>query len=162
MFAICWDQVSPLIFTTPEGAGPVVTVDNTLGIRKAFEHLLKHGHRQIAFISGNSAQKGDSEERLQAYRVSLKEAGLSEDPGLIAFGEHRRDGDRAAMQQILDSRASFTALIASNDLSCLGALECLQEAGRHIPEDMAGLRFEQRGKLDMVPINNIKSHRIHN
>jgi arabinogalactan endo-1,4-beta-galactosidase len=41
---------------------------------------------------------------------------------LIAFGEHRKDGGRLAMQQILDSGASFTALIASNDLSCLGVM----------------------------------------
>ena len=132
----------PVIFTTPEGPGPVVAVDNTLGIQQAFEHLLNHGHRQIAFIAGNSAQKGDSEERLQAYRMSLKAAGLSEDPRLIAFGEHRRDGGRSAMQQILDSTAPFTALIASNDLSCLGAIECLKEAGRLIPEDVAVIGFD--------------------
>jgi len=62
----------PIIFTTPEGPGPVVAVDNTLGIRQAFEHLFKHGHKKIAFIAGNSAHRGDSEERLQAYRLALK------------------------------------------------------------------------------------------
>ena len=61
----------PVIFTTPEGPGPVVAVDNTLGIRQAFEHLLKHGHKQIAFIAGNSNHGGDSGERLQAYRIVL-------------------------------------------------------------------------------------------
>ena len=44
----------PVIFTTPEGPGPVVTVDNTDGIRQAFMHLRQHGHRQIAFIAGHS------------------------------------------------------------------------------------------------------------
>ena len=82
----------PVIFTTPEGPGPVVTVDNTRGIQQAFEHLLHHGHQQIAFIAGHSGRGGDSEERLQAYRLALKQAGLPEDPRLIAFGEHRREG----------------------------------------------------------------------
>src|SRR5262245_23155559 len=36
----------PIVFTTPEGPGPVVAVDNTFGIRQAFTHLLKHGHRR--------------------------------------------------------------------------------------------------------------------
>src|SRR5215211_807163 len=132
----------PVIFTTPEGPGPVVAVDNTLGIQQAFEHLLQHGHKQIAFLAGNVGQGGDSEERLQAYRLSLKEAGIPEDPRLIAFGEHRRDGGRAAMRKILVSGADFSALIASNDLSCLGAIECLQEAGRIIPDDVAVIGFD--------------------
>jgi len=132
----------PLIFTTPEGPGPVVAVDNTLGIRQAFEHLLQHGHKQIAFIAGHIGQGGDSAERLQAYRLALQQAGLPEDPRLIAFGEHRRDDGRSAMQQILDRGAAFTGLIASNDLSCLGAIQCLKEAGRLIPDDVAVIGFD--------------------
>src|SRR5258707_4034486 len=54
----------PIIFTTPEGPGPVVAVDNTYGINQAFTHLLEHGHRRIAFIAGNYGRGGDSEERL--------------------------------------------------------------------------------------------------
>jgi len=47
----------PVIFTTPEGPGPVVVVDNTHGIQQAFTHLLNHGHRHIAFIAGNSGHR---------------------------------------------------------------------------------------------------------
>ncbi|MEW6401943.1 MAG: substrate-binding domain-containing protein [Chloroflexota bacterium] len=132
----------PLICTTPEGPGPVVAVDNTLGIGLAFEHLLSHGHRRIAFIAGNIGHGGDSEERLQAYRQALKNAGLPEDQRLIAFGEHRRDGGKSAMQKILSSGVDFTAVISSNDLSCLGAIECLQQAGRVIPDDVAVIGFD--------------------
>jgi DNA-binding LacI/PurR family transcriptional regulator/DNA-binding response OmpR family regulator/nitrogen-specific signal transduction histidine kinase len=132
----------PIIFTTPEGPGPAVAVDNTLGIRQAFDHLLYHGHKRIAFIAGYYGPGGDSAERLLAYRNALKDADLPEDPRLIAFGEHRRDDGMIAMQKILDSGADFTALIASNDLSCLGAIECLQEAGRVIPDDVAVIGFD--------------------
>jgi len=132
----------PIIFTTPEGPGPVVAVDNTLGIRQALDHLVEHGHKQIAFIAGNSGRGGDSEERLFAYRVALKDAGLVENQNLIAYGEHRKDGGFKAMQQILDSGASFSALIASNDLSCLGAIQCLKQTGHLIPEDVAVIGFD--------------------
>lgn len=132
----------PIIFTTPEGPGSVVAVDNTLGIRQAFEHLLHHNHKRIAFIAGNVGDGGDSAERLQAYRLALKDAGIPEDPRLIAFGEHRHDGGRLAMQKIIDSKVDFSAVIASNDLSCLGAIECLQEVGRVIPDDVAVIGFD--------------------
>jgi len=132
----------PVIFTTPEGPGPVVAVDNTLGIKQAVEHLIQHGHKKIAFIAGNVGRGGDSEERLQAFRLTLKEAGLFDDPQLIAFGEHRKDGGAAAMRQILDTGADFTALVASNDLSCLGAMDCLQAFDRVIPDDVAVIGFD--------------------
>src|SRR6266540_1521132 len=132
----------PVIFTTPEGPGPTVTVDNRLGIRLAFEHLLQHNHKQIAFIAGNIGDGGDSAERFQAFRLALKQAGIPENPKLIAFGEHRREGGKAAMQKIIHSGADFSALIASNDLSCLGAMECLQEAGHIIPDDVAVIGFD--------------------
>ena len=132
----------PVIFTTPEGPGPVVAVDNTLGIKQAVEHLIQHGHKKIAFIAGNLGRGGDSEERLQAFHLALKEVGLFDDPRLIAFGEHRKDGGAAAMRKILETGADFTALIASNDLSCLGAIECLQASGRLIPDDVAVIGFD--------------------
>jgi signal transduction histidine kinase/DNA-binding LacI/PurR family transcriptional regulator/DNA-binding response OmpR family regulator len=132
----------PVIFTTPEGPGPVVAVDNTYGIRQAFTHLWAHGHRQIAFIAGHASAGGDSEERLRAYRDALREADAVEDPRLIAFGKHRYADGAEAMRQILETGAPFTAMMASNDLSCLGAIEALREAGRRIPDDVAVAGFD--------------------
>lgn len=132
----------PLIFTTPEGPGPLVKVDNALGIRAALTHLMGHGHRQIAFIAGNANGRGDSRERLAGYRDVLCEAGLTIDERLIAFGEHRKESGASAMRQILARGVSFTAMLASNDLSCLGAIDVLNAAGRRIPEDVAVIGFD--------------------
>ncbi len=132
----------PIVFTTPEGPGSVVTVDNALGIQLAFTHLRAHGHTQIAFIAGNSGDGGDSGERLRAYLRELREAELPEQPELIAYGEHKKDDGALAMRKILDSGAPFSAVIASNDLSCLGAIETLTAAGKRIPQDVAVIGFD--------------------
>jgi DNA-binding LacI/PurR family transcriptional regulator len=129
----------PVVLTTAEKPGPLVAVDNAGGIRQALNHLLHHGHRRIAFIAGKSGRGGDSAERLSAYREALREAGIEEDARLIAFGEHRREDGRSAMRQILSTGAPFTALLASNDLSCFGAMEVLCAAGQRIPEDVAAI-----------------------
>lgn len=136
------DTGFPVIFTTPEGPGPLVSVDNIAGIRLAFAHLLEHGRRRIAFIAGNPGRGGDSEERLRAYHEALAEAGLPFEAGLCAYGAHRKEGGAAAMQQILSSGQPFDALIASNDLSAIGAIEVLQKAGLRIPEDVAVIGFD--------------------
>lgn len=132
----------PIIFTTPEGPGPLVKVDNALGIQSALTHLLEHGHRQIAFVAGHQGRGGDSEERLQAYRDALAASGLPYDDRLVAFGEHRMEDGAQAMRTILQSGAPFSGLIASNDLSCLGAIDTLTSAGRRIPQDVAVVGFD--------------------
>jgi signal transduction histidine kinase/DNA-binding LacI/PurR family transcriptional regulator/AraC-like DNA-binding protein len=132
----------PVVLTTAEKPGPLVAVDNAGGICQAFEHLLQHGHRRIAFIAGKSGRGGDSAERLSAYRKALRDAGIEADARLIAFGEHRREDGRSAMRHILATGAPFTAVLASNDLSCLGAMEVLRAAGRRIPDDVAVIGFD--------------------
>lgn len=132
----------PVIFTTPEGPGPLVKVDNQMGIRMAFNHLVQHGHRQIAYIAGHFGRGGDSEERLQGYYNALAEVGLPADKRLVAFGEHRKEDGAVAMSKILNSGLPFSAVIASNDLSCLGAIECLTATGKHIPQDVAVIGFD--------------------
>jgi signal transduction histidine kinase/DNA-binding LacI/PurR family transcriptional regulator/DNA-binding response OmpR family regulator len=144
----------PIILTTAEKPGPLVAVDNAGGIRQAFDHLLQHGHRQIAFIAGKKGRGGDSAERLAAYRQALHQAGIEEDERLVAFGEHRREDGRFAMERILATGAPFTALLASNDLSGLGAMEVLRESGRRIPEGVAVIGFddilEARSQLPLL------------
>ncbi len=132
----------PVVFTTPEAPGPMVVVDNASGIRQAVHHLVGHGHRRIAFVAGKQHRGGDSAERLEAYRRGLTEEGLEPDDRLVAYGEHRYEGGQEAMRSLIDDRVDFTAFIASNDLSCLGAIETLRECGRSVPEDVAAIGFD--------------------
>src|SRR5258706_4354174 len=139
----------PVVFAGPEEPGSQVVVDNEEGIRQAFAHLLGHGHRRIAFIAGYAPHSratdrpGDSDIRLQGYLDALRDAGLEHDPRLVAYGEHNAAGGRRAMQRILATGAPFTALLASNDQSCFGAVEALQGACLRIPHDVAGIGFHE-------------------
>ncbi|MCA9906054.1 MAG: substrate-binding domain-containing protein, partial [Anaerolineae bacterium] len=54
------------------------------------------------------------------------------------------DGGYLAMQQINDSGTKYSAVIASNDESALGAMQALKEAGRRIPHDVAVIGFDNR------------------
>jgi len=148
----------PILLTTAEKSGPLIAVDNRRGILEAFEHLYQHGHRRIAFIAGKSGRGGDSAERLAAFRSSLAQAGLEADERLIAFGEHRREDGRLAMQQILEREVDFTAVIASNDLSALGAMEVLRAAGRRIPEDVAVIGFDDilEARSHLPPLTTVR------
>lgn len=154
----------PMVLTTtekPELVGNhshLVAVDNAGGIREAMQHLFQHGHTRIAFIAGKSGHGGDSAERLAAYREILRDAGIDYDARLVAFGEHRMRDGTLAMQQILATGAPFTALLASNDLSCLGALDVLRAAGKRVPEDVAVIGFDDilEARSQLAPLTTVR------
>lgn len=135
----------PILFVGSGEDGPTIKANNTDGILTAMQHLVDHGHRQIAFIAGTSDDlRGDTGDRLRAYRAGCDSFGLDSDPRLIAYGRHVYDGGITAMQQIIDSGVKFTAMLASNDESALGGMQALRRAGRRIPQDVAVIGFDNR------------------
>lgn len=135
----------PVTFVASGEAGPTIVADNAAGIREAMRHLIAHGHRAIAFIAGSPEDLvGDTGARLQAYHTALQEHGLVPDARLTAWGRHTSAGGYAALRQIMDTGAAFTALLASNDESALGAMQALKEAGRRVPHDVAIIGFDDR------------------
>lgn len=128
----------PVIFVAMGEPGPTVAIDNVGAIQQALWHLMEHGHRNIAFIAGYPNDlTGDGGIRLKTFQQFVQEHDLSNDPKLIAYGSHGINGGRQAMQQILESRVPFTAVLASNDESAIGAMEILKNAGLRIPQDVA-------------------------
>jgi diguanylate cyclase (GGDEF)-like protein len=147
-------QGYPILMIATGEPGPSISVDNSTGIRQAVEHLVKiHRHHHIAFIAGNPDDKGDSETRLQAFCSAVMEYGLDTDPRLIAYGLHTTSGGYEAVQKFLKSGVKFTALIASNDNSAIGAMQAIQNTtSLQIPRDIAVIGFDnQPSAVAQVP-----------
>ena len=135
----------PILFIGSGEAGPTIVADNAGGIQEAMRHLMEHGHKRIAFIAGTQEDMGgDTGDRLTAYHSFIESNKLEADPQLVAYGRHIYDGGYLAMRQILNSSLPFTAVLASNDESALGAMQALKESGRRIPQDVAIVGFDNR------------------
>jgi len=135
----------PILFIGSGEKGPTIAADNGGGIQEAMRHLVDHGHQQIAFIAGSlEDMNGDSGDRLRAYRSFLESNHMEMDPLRVAYGRHVFDGGYDAMMQILRSSVPFTAVVASNDESALGAMQALKESGRSVPRDVAIIGFDNR------------------
>jgi signal transduction histidine kinase/DNA-binding LacI/PurR family transcriptional regulator/CheY-like chemotaxis protein len=134
----------PVVFVGPGEKGASVALDNDSGIRQAIEHLVQHGHKRIAFIAGheNNEVDADSMLRIKAYRQAVQDYGLENHPSLIAHGYHDIVRGRQAMQKLLESKVGFTAVLASNDHSAIGAMETIRKAGLRIPYDIAMIGFD--------------------
>ncbi|MFO7585273.1 MAG: substrate-binding domain-containing protein [Anaerolineales bacterium] len=135
----------PVVFVAKGEGEPEIVADNSGGISQALNHLIAHGHDRIAFISGTRENvEGDSGDRLRAYQAAMSQLKLRVNPDLLACGYHTFKGGYAAMLQILKSKEKFTAVLASNDESAMGAMQALREAGLRIPEDVAVIGFDDR------------------
>lgn len=155
------EQISsgyPVLFIGSGEPGPTIVADNEGGITEAFGHLVEHGHQRIAFIAGSpDDMQGDTGERLRAYRSAEAGYGFEPDSALVAFGRHVFDGGYSATRQFLQSGVAFTAILASNDESALGAIQALKEAGRSVPQDVAVIGFDNRleGATQDPPLSSV-------
>jgi diguanylate cyclase (GGDEF)-like protein len=132
----------PVVFVGGGDGTPAVVADSEMGFRLALAHLSAHGHRSVAYIAGDPQDPGDSLARLSSFRSLRESLGLDPDEALIEPGLHSEPGGFAAMQRILARGHPFTAVLASNDSSAIGAMRALGEAGLRIPEDVAVVGFD--------------------
>jgi DNA-binding LacI/PurR family transcriptional regulator len=124
-----------------------VSVDNEGGAVLALEHLHKLGHREIAFLRGPKTLSS-SGQRWKGIRSFAQSAWLKLDNKRIAELPESLDPNssfEAATQlttDLLRRDKSFTALVAYDDLTALGALRALRNKGVRVPEDCSLIGFD--------------------
>ncbi len=118
-----------------------IRVDYGKGIRAAMEHLVQLRHQRIGFISGPLTLRSALTRRT-AFLESFGHFGLLPDETLIQVGDHKIDGGKAAMERLLALPKRPTAVLASNDLTAIGALRAIYNANLRIPEDISLVGFD--------------------
>lgn len=151
----------PLVFLDVGTVGKGVSnvkVDYGGGITQAVEHLRGLGHQRIAFISGPSGLES-ARERRDAF-VRCMEGGCSGACREIAIeeGNHRVDGGLEAMLRLLERAPRPTAVIASNDLTAIGAMRAIRQRGLRVPEDISVVGFDdiQMAEFTEPPLTTVR------
>jgi DNA-binding LacI/PurR family transcriptional regulator len=126
-----------------------IVVDNRKATYAALEHLVQMGHRQIAFFKGHPGS-ADTECRWDGICDAARALGLEIDPDLTV--QLQKDADNPGpsvpeegyvyAKKLLAARKPFTALFAFNDISAIGAVRALRDAGYCIPEDISVVGFD--------------------
>ncbi len=134
----------PLVFLDTGAAQPGISniiVDYPEGIGAAVRHLTALGHERIGFISGPMALTS-ARIRRKAFIESLKRSRVPIAQEYIVEGNHRMDGGHAAMERLLSLARRPTAVLASNDLTALGAMQKIFEHGLRVPGDISVIGFD--------------------
>ena len=141
----------------PEKTHHCVYMDNVEGGYRATKHLIEHGHRKIAIITG-IARHPDAIKRLEGYEKALVEAGIKPDPELIIEGDFLADSGRAAVESLLKNKKEFTAIFAGNDMMAFGARLALYREDLRVPEDVSIVGFDDQAESAFMapPLTTIR------
>jgi len=116
-----------------------IHVDYSRGIQQAIDHLVELGHKDFAFISGPQSLPS-SVTRQKAFIEALSQRQLA--TRRTWEGNHQVDGGMRAVQALLAHHPLPTAILCSNDLTAVGALNALQQGGLRVPQDISVVGFD--------------------
>jgi len=119
----------------------LIAGDAKSGSAQAATHLLKLGHRRIAYIAG-SPQVGVAPDKLQGYRDALAAYDVRADRALmVESGLAPSDGYTAA-QLLLARTPRPSAILAFSDAVAIGAMSAIAAAGLRVPQDISVIGFD--------------------
>ena len=101
-----------------------VLTDNAGGAREGVAHLIRHGHRRIAFL-GDLPHIHTAAERLRGYREAMAEAGLPVDEAWVAMAPTDPSTVAASLDRVTDGPAPVTAVLCGNNRITVGVLRRL-------------------------------------
>jgi LacI family transcriptional regulator len=121
-----------------------VVLDHQHAAELGVGHLYDLGHRRIAVIKGQDFSS-DTATRWSAIAEAARRREIQIDDGLTTqlMGDSPSpELGYSAMKTLLARGEKFTALFAFNDVSAIGAIRALQEAGLTVPDDVSVLGFD--------------------
>ncbi len=129
-----------------------VTIDDEESARRITEHLINHGYRRIAHLSGPHEQSIASA-RLNGFKRALADRNIPCYHELVVEAGFQESNGYTAMRKLLALPKSRwpRAVVAVNDPAAFGAIRAIQEHGLKIPEDVAIVGFSDDIRAELMP-----------
>ena len=122
----------------PDGIS-YIDVDNISAAFNATRHLISLGYQRIGMITGSKTSTVTID-RKKGYLNAFKAANRKPDESLIVEGDFSENSGYLAMQKLLSAKPD--AIFAQSDIMAVGAMRAVQEAGLHVPDDIAFVGFD--------------------
>jgi LacI family transcriptional regulator len=141
-----------------------VAVDDVAGGELAGAHLMARGHRRVAYVTGPLSLR-QCADRLTGLRRAVTAAGLNPDRDIEvieASALKARLGYEAG-RHLFEQDGGIDAAFCANDLLALGVLRAAVSTGRHVPDDIALLGYDdiEFAADAAVPLSSIRQPTVH-
>lgn len=133
------DPIDPI--DTTESRVVSIGSTNWAGGRSAAEHVIKLGHRRIAWIGGPPGS-APSVERFHGYQAALDSAGITPDRTLIRHGAFSVEAGLRNGRDVLSLGDPPTAVVAGNDEIAVGVLAAAKELDIAVPGELSVTGFD--------------------
>ncbi len=117
---------------------PAVITDNFVAAKLAVQHLIEHGRRRIACLTGEE-ELFTIRERIRGYRAAIKHAGL---PTLLDTSVRDFDSAMRSIQRLLASDCNPDAIFTLKNSTTIYTFEVLQKLGIPVPDSIALIGFD--------------------
>ena len=144
------ERGTPVVFVDLEPAeliGDLVRSDHLGGSAIATQHLIEHGHRDIAFV-GDASGISSSRLRLAGYQRALEAAGISASERRIVQDRLRPDQWRQVIRTYLQQPDPPSAIFSAQNFVSVGCAQALHDLGLH--ETIAQVGFDDIELGDVV------------
>ena len=121
-----------------------VVVDNVNGAKEVVNHLIKLGNERIGHLTITPAHISTIKESVEGYKEALKENNLPISNKLIreVSFDNLKEEVCDQVKELLAPPNKVTALFVANNNIAVACLECLNELGMRIPQDVALVSFD--------------------
>lgn len=148
-----FDHIPRASISVPIEGCSNVLLDNYTSSYELCEHLIGHGYKRYAIISGPD-RTPESQERIDGTTAALLKHGI-EQPLILTGDFSKKSGYKNALNLI---DAHVDVIICANDLMALGAYQAIHDRGLRMPIDIAVVGFDdiEQSRLIDVPITTVK------
>ncbi|WP_327000129.1 LacI family transcriptional regulator [Dactylosporangium sp. NBC_01737] len=129
---------------------PFVAPDNDGGGHQAAEHLVTSGRRRIGAVFGPPTPC--AQERKAGFLRVM--AGAAQ-PVASIDGDFTRARAYAAARELLAREPRLDAVFAACDVSAMGVLQALREAGRRVAHDVAVVSFDGSALAEAADLSSV-------
>lgn len=124
------------------------------GAVEGVQCLFNLGHRDIAMIAGPQNRRSHI-----SYKTAVEAAGWALNCKVrVIEGRNTPESGCEAVEQLLKSADFPTAILCSNDLTAIGAIQALTKAGLRVPEDVSVVGADD---IPMAPLMTPSLTTIH-
>jgi len=118
-----------------------INIDNEMAAYEATKYLLSKGAKSPCMIAGPLWDKSAGYNRYSGFLKAIIEEGINPNSISVEEGDFSIKSGYNAMKKIL-KKNTIDAVLAGNDYMALGAIKCLVDENKRIPDDVQVMGFD--------------------
>jgi LacI family transcriptional regulator len=138
-----------------------VEINDVIGGRIATDHLIKKGHKRIAFLGDTDLPEYSIHPvnlRLKGFKEAMQTANLEIPNDFVRLAPYNQEQAQIVAKELLDHSNPPTAIFAATDFQALGVLKAARQMNIRVPDQLAIIGFDD---LDMAEYEDLTTVRQH-